>query len=279
MYIKWGSTFSGKFHVTNGVRQGGVLSPLLFNVYVNELTDCLNKSSIGGSMNGTIINHMLYADDICIISLCSAGLQQLLNMCSGYSELHDLTFNAKKSMCMYFSTSMNKHWGCPVIYLGNSICEFVKEVKYLGVMIHSSMKTTIDVARQTRKFYLQANLLLRNFRHCSDQVNCVLFQTYCTNLYCCQLWFNSTKSSLKKLSTSYNSVLRRLLGICKPYSASKMFVSRGIPTFAELLRTSIYRFAQRIEHSSNCIISATLLPLMYISSPIQKWWNCILYVK
>ena len=50
-------------------------------------------------------------------------------------------------------------------------------------MIHSSMKTTIDVARQTRKFYLHANLLLRNFGHCSDQVKCVLFQTYCTNLY------------------------------------------------------------------------------------------------
>ena len=96
---------------------------------------------------------------------------------------------------------MNKHCGCPVIYLGNSICEFVKEVKYLGVMIHSTMKTTIDVARQTHKFYLEANLLLRNFRHCSDQVKCVLFQTYCINLYCCQLWFNSTKSSLKKLST------------------------------------------------------------------------------
>ena len=55
-------------------------------------------------------------------------------------------------MCMHFSTSMNKHCGCPVIYLGKSICEFVKEVKYLGVMIHSSMKTTIDVARQTRTF-------------------------------------------------------------------------------------------------------------------------------
>ena len=58
-----------------------------------------------------------------------------------------------------------------------------------------------------------------------------------------------------------------------------MFVSRGIPTFAELIRKSIYSFAQRIKHSSNCIISATLLPLMYISSPIRKWWNCILYVK
>ena len=169
MYIKWGSTLSGKFLETNGVRQGGVLSPLLFNVYVNELSECLNKSGIGVSMNDTIINHMVYADDMCIISLSSAGLQQLLKLCNGYSKLYDLTFNAKKSVCMYFSTSMNKHCGCPVIYLGNSICEFVKEVKYLGVMIHSSMKTTIDVARQIRKFYLQANLLLRNFRHYSDQ--------------------------------------------------------------------------------------------------------------
>ena len=149
---------------------GWCLVPLLFNVYVNELSECLNKSGIGGSMNGTIINHMLYADDICIISLSSAGLQQLLNICNSYSELHDLTFNAKKSMCMYFSTSMNKHCGCPVIYLGNSICKFVKEVKYLGIMIHSSMRTTIAIARQTRKFYLQANLLLRNLRHCSNQV-------------------------------------------------------------------------------------------------------------
>ena len=86
---------------------------------------------------------------------------------------------------------------------------------------------------------MQANLLVRNFRHCSDDVKCSLFQTYCTNMYCCQLWFNSTKSNINKLSTSYNSVLRRLLCISKPYSASNMFVSRGILSFAELLRKSI----------------------------------------
>ena len=80
-------------------------------------------------------------------------------------------------------------------------------------MTHSSMKTTVDGARQTRKFYLQAHLFLLSFRHCSDQVEFVLFQMYCINLYCCQLQFNTRKSSLKKLSTSYNSVLRRLLGI------------------------------------------------------------------
>ena len=202
MYVKWGSTMSSKFQVTNGVRQGGVLSPLLFDVYVNELSELLNKSGIGGNLGGTLINHMLYADDICIVSLSSSGLQHLLNICSDYCERHDLTFNAKNSMCMYFSTSINKHCGLPVIYLGNCECQFVNEVKYLGVMIHSSMKTTIDVTRQTKKFYMQANLLLRNFRYCSDDVKCSLFQTYCTNMYCCQLWFNSTKTTLNKLSTS-----------------------------------------------------------------------------
>ena len=44
---------------------------------------------------------------------------------------------------------MNKHCGLPIIYLRNSICQFVQKVKYLGVNIHSVMKTTIDVVRQT----------------------------------------------------------------------------------------------------------------------------------
>ena len=69
MYVKWGSTLSSKFQVTNGVRQEGVISPLLFNVYVNELSELLNKSGIGRNMGGTIINHMLYADHICIVHL------------------------------------------------------------------------------------------------------------------------------------------------------------------------------------------------------------------
>ena len=85
--------------------------------------------------------------------------------------------------------------------------------------------------------------------------------------------------SINKLSTSYSSVLRRLLCISKPYSASNMFVSRGIPSFAELLRKSIYRFTKRIEVSSNSIIAACLSPLLYISSPVRKWWSSVLYVN
>ena len=47
-------------------------------------------------MGDTIINHTLYADDICIVSLSSSGLQQLLNICNDNCNLHDLALNAKK---------------------------------------------------------------------------------------------------------------------------------------------------------------------------------------
>ena len=82
-----------------------------------------------------------------------------------------------------------------------------------------------------------------------------------------------------KFTIFYTCKLRRLLCISKPYSASSMFVSRGIPSFAELLRKSIYRFKNRIELSSISIITACLSPLIYISSPIRKWWSSVLYMN
>ena len=109
------------------------------------------------------------------------------------------------------------------------------------------MKTTIDVKRQTRTFYARANVLIRNFRHCTDKVKCYLFQSYCTCMYCSQLWFKSTNDSLRKVRTSYNTVLRRLLCTSLPYSAStvKCLYLEEYPGLINC--KSLYNFAKRIE--------------------------------
>ena len=276
MTVRWGHCISKSFNVTNGVRQGGVLSPQLFNVYIDGLSDILNKSTIGGSLGGKRINHLLYADDLCIVSLSSAGLQHLLSICDQYCATHSLTFNVRKSVCMFFKSKMNKLCDNVPVVLSRNTIDFVHETKYLGVIINSSVKTSSDVVRQTRKFYAQTNMLLRNFRYCTNDVKCTLFKSFCANMYCCPLWFNSTSSTIKKLKTSYNSALRNLLLIKKPYSASTMFVAHGIPSFYELLRTSIYRFADRVSKNSNSIIMACMTPIVYIHSPIRQWWRSVL---
>ena len=47
-----------------------------------------NRSGIGGNIGGHLINHLCYADDLCLICLSSAGMQKLLDMCSSYAIEH-----------------------------------------------------------------------------------------------------------------------------------------------------------------------------------------------
>ena len=87
------------------------------------------------------------------------------------------------------------------MFLSGKAIDFVQETKYLGVILNSQLKRSVELTFPVKheKFYAQANMLLRNFRYCFDDVKCMLFRSYCTNMYCCPLWINSTSSSIKKL--------------------------------------------------------------------------------
>ena len=96
MSIRWGSMMSDSFNVSNGVRQGGILSPYLFNIYMNGLSLRLKKHYAGCKMANLIINHLFYADDLALLCPSQRGLQELLEICEKYAHEHDIKFNTKK---------------------------------------------------------------------------------------------------------------------------------------------------------------------------------------
>ena len=58
--------------------QGCVLSPLLFNIYIDEMKNIFTKDCDPVDLDGTLINHLLYADDLIVISNTSGGLKRSL---------------------------------------------------------------------------------------------------------------------------------------------------------------------------------------------------------
>ena len=65
---------SDNFCISNGVRQGGILSPKLFSVYVDDLSDKLINQTGGCHIDNLCMNHVMYADDISLMAPNPASL-------------------------------------------------------------------------------------------------------------------------------------------------------------------------------------------------------------
>ena len=181
--LEWRQVYT--FSATNGVKQGGVLSPRLFNVYLNELLSKLGENGLGCHMNGQFVGTFIYADDTIILAPSHSSLQSMLTICDQYASRHDLIFNLTKSKCMFFPTNKNMKQ-CPVIFKNESI-EFVKECCLLGFKISTDvLNRNIDATIQT--FYRKCNEVRFDFSMLSCDIKSKLISTYCMDLYGSQLW-------------------------------------------------------------------------------------------
>ena len=101
--IRWYQLMSHTWAISNGVRQGGVLSPILYSVYVDNLIRILRDSKIGCMYNNEYMGIFAYADDISVLCLILSGIQKMLQICEEYAFNYKITFNATKSQLLYFS--------------------------------------------------------------------------------------------------------------------------------------------------------------------------------
>ena len=276
MCIKWGKFNSMYFKVSNGVRQGGVLSPKLFAIYIDDLSQDLAMCKSGCYINEQCMNHVMYADDICLLAPSAIGLQRLLDVCFDFSISNDIMFNPIKSVCVVFKYKSNKLY-CPTVSLDCDILEYTAHTKYLGFTFSMNAQDDDDMLRQMRTLYIRSNKLLRTFYHCSIDVKLELFRSFCTSFYCCYLWTAYKKSTFNKLRVAFNNAYRRVLGLPWRSSASAMYANFGIQNFEAVIRKSTFGFTQRLAKSTNSLIMA-IESSWIVRIDIWDFWQKTLYI-
>lgn len=139
--VLWEGNVSRPFHVLQGVRQGALLSPLFYAIFINDLLRELSYSNIGVSIGSIYCGCPTYADDMTLLSDSQNDLQYMLNIVGRYAFKWGYTFNYSKSKILVFGESSRSRrvareqrtW-----YLNGTPLSEADSIKHLGIVLSVS---------------------------------------------------------------------------------------------------------------------------------------------
>ncbi|XP_060801616.1 uncharacterized protein LOC132902036 [Amyelois transitella] len=271
-YVKWAGSLSDEYRMECGVRQGGLTSPTLFNLYMDQLILELSSTMLGCSVGGTSFNNISYADDMVLLSPSVSALRRLVSVCERYAETHGLRYNATKSELLMFKAKGRAYSVVPPVSLAGTPLKRVTQFKYLGHWVTDTLSDDLDMARERRALSVRCNMLARRFAKCTKSVKLTLFKAYCQVFYTCSLWVDYTQKAHSALRVQYNNGLRALLGLPKHCSASGMFAEARVDTFQAIVRKRVASLMRRVDASSNSLLTVIA---GRVDGPILKHWTNI----
>ena len=205
MRIRWNGAYSDTFTICNRVKQGGALSPLLFNIYLEELLLKLEAQELGCHCNGMFVGAFIYADDITVFAPTSSPLNKMLDTCKQYSDDVNLTFNASKPKCMYFDYTGSTNIPNNIVFMHEPI-EFVSKIQLLGINISTDIYDR-HISDTVKHFYCRTNEVLFDFSSISCDIKSRLMSTYCLDLYGSSLW-NYSKDRVNDMFVAWRKFSR-----------------------------------------------------------------------
>lgn len=164
----------------------------------------------------------------------------------------------------------------PKMILNGSSLEYTDCAKYLGCFISSNFSDDIDIRRLVRSTYARGNTLISKFRHCSTEVKCKLFKSYCSSFYGSNIWCSFNVCSRKKLIVAYKQVFRSFFS-CKREATTLQMLCHGIQPYEVLDRKYLYGFLGRIFNCDNIIVKAIVNAMFFTSTKFYKRCDKILY--
>ena len=310
--VKWNSSFSERFSVTNGVRQGAVSSPLLFSIYIDGLITLLRRSGLGCRIDTLFYGVLGYADDLLLLSASRSGLQAMVNICDKFAKLRKLKFSTNvdpaksKTKCLVFSRKKHDLDKVAPIMLNGDPLPWVTSVKHLGHTLESNNSMKIDCLAKRGKFIGKVNSLIQEFTYVDPTVMTKLLNIYVTSFYGSNLW-DLYSSEVTKIYSSWNVTIRNVFNLpwtthrhlIEPVSCTKhpkTLLSSRMVKFLETLRSSskgsvrylanlvfddrrtlIGRTVTKIANDCNVarssLTSSDAKNMKYFSTPVEQGWK------
>lgn len=259
--VSWLGSNSDYFVAYNGVKQGGVLSPVLFCIYIDDLLLQLSRAGVGCYIGNHYVGALAYADDIVLVAPSPTAMRIMLSICDRFALNNDVRFNAMKSKCVIINPKRFRH--CSLHHYGHNYnmrfqingndIEFVESYKHLGHIINSTFDDNDDIADKRAVFIGQANNVLCYFGKLSARVKQHLFHSYCMSLFGCELW-RLDHNNIDTLCTAWRRAIRRVWSL--PLTAHKdllPLLCNSLPLHDEVCSRTLSFIWRCMSHQSSLI--------------------------
>jgi len=269
--VKWSRIISQSFSISNGVKQGGVLSPILFIVYFDELIKCLRSAGVGCYIGRQFVGAPGYADDLTLLAPTKYSLYTLLKVAGHFSYEYDVKFNADK---------------CQLVVLGPK-GPIVDQIDFMDKTIVSQPSATHlgntighnvceqKIQKSINDIIITTNTLSSIFPKANIDVKYKLFKCYAMSLYGCQLWDFSHKG-MTKVYTTWRKCIRKLFKL--PYKTHSYLIPvlcKDLPLSIQLHKRFTKFIYKALNGTNECLKTCAMLALHGSSSSVCNNINLI----
>ena len=247
-FVKWNDFKSDKIKIWNGVRQGGVISPLLFALYLDILIERLINTNVGCFIGRMCISVLVYADDIVLLSPTRKAMMKLLSVCELFGEEFSLVFNSLKSEFIQFGK--NK---CTFnLFFNNENIKNVSEVKHLG---HNLLNKhyLLDLMPLIKDLKTKTNVILSNFHFLDFKSKIKIFNTNCSSFYGSVLT-DLQSNKIDELDRAWRVCVRKVLNLNKRTHCNLLpYLINAMPPSLQIFTRIITFFIKGLKNESEFI--------------------------
>ena len=252
--VKFHDVTTDFFDIDEGLKQGCVLSPILFCIFINELAKMIREANVGVRICDVQIGCLFWADDVVLIAEDRAELQKMLDIAATFAKRWKLAFNHDKSNVVIVDQRgySNTRW-----LLGDTVISETNQYKYLGVNISANIsdhKHIDDVINKGKKVIAYIRSIIDD----QDDFNRVYYGDILWKSlgmpvinYACSSWVPSSNVDINRLENLQVLMARSILKAPRNMTKESMYAELGWSSLTSTQDKFRINFFDRLLSMSN----------------------------